>query len=240
MTFDSAREQYKLEIPLEEARHIVSTLKTEISELGNVNLDAIEMYQEIKERHDGIYKDKVELEEAKRIINEAIAEMDKIIITRINETMDLVNEEFNNVFREMFGGGEARIFLLDPNDPLESGIDIKAQPPGKSIQNLKLFSGGEKALIAISLLFAIIKAKPLPLCILDEVEAALDEANVVRFAEFLQKLKKDTQFIVITHRHGTMSRVDHLFGATMQKRGVTSFFSVELAKAKELVNSFVE
>ncbi len=238
LTFDSAREQFKLNLPIEEARHIVSTLKTEISELGNVNIDAIQMYQEIKTRHDEIYKDKVELEEAKRIINEAIAEMDKIIITRINDTMDLVNEEFNNVFKEMFGGGEARIFLIDPNDPLESGIDIKAQPPGKSIQNLKLFSGGEKALIAISLLFAIIKAKPLPLCILDEVEAALDEANVVRFAEFLQKLKKDTQFIVITHRHGTMSRVDSLFGATMQKRGVTSFFSVELAKAKELVDEY--
>ena len=215
-------------------------MKTEISELGNVNLDAIQMYQEIKERHNDIYKDKVELEEAKRIINEAIAEMDKIIISRINNTMDIVNEEFNLVFKEMFGGGEARIFLLDPNDPLESGIDIKAQPPGKSIQNLKLFSGGEKSLIAISLLFAIIKAKPLPLCILDEVEAALDEANVVRFAEFLQKLKQDTQFIVITHRHGTMSRVDALFGATMQKRGVTSFFSVELAKAKELINSYNE
>ncbi len=240
LTFDSARENFRLTKSIEESRQIVSTLKTEISELGNVNLDAIQMYQEIKERHNDIYKDKVELEEAKKIINEAIAEMDKIIISRINNTMDIVNEEFNNVFKEMFGGGEARIFLLDPNDPLESGIDIKAQPPGKSIQNLKLFSGGEKSLIAISLLFAIIKAKPLPLCILDEVEAALDEANVVRFAEFLQKLKKDTQFIVITHRHGTMSRVDALFGATMQKRGVTSFFSVELAKAKELVNSYSE
>lgn len=240
LTFDAAREQYRLTKPVEEARQIVSVLKTEISELGNVNLDAIQMYQDIKNRHDEIYKDKVELEEAKRIINEAISEMDKIIINKINETMDIVNKEFNNVFKEMFGGGEARIFLLDPNDALESGVDIKAQPPGKSIQNLKLFSGGEKSLIAISLLFAIIKAKPLPLCILDEVEAALDEANVVRFAEFLQKLKKDTQFLVITHRHGTMSRVDSLFGATMQKRGVTSFFSVELAKAKEMVENFQE
>lgn len=240
LTFDAAREQYRLTKPIEEARQIVSVLKTEISELGNVNLDAIQMYQDIKNRHDEIYKDKVELEEAKKIINEAISEMDKIIINKINETMDIVNKEFNNVFKEMFGGGEARIFLLDPNDALESGVDIKAQPPGKSIQNLKLFSGGEKSLIAISLLFAIIKAKPLPLCILDEVEAALDEANVVRFAEFLQKLKKDTQFLVITHRHGTMSRVDSLFGATMQKRGVTSFFSVELAKAKEMVENFQE
>ena len=240
LTFDSAREQFKLNIPLEEARQIVSILKTEISELGNINLDSIKMYEEVKERHDVINKDKMELEEAKKLINDAIKEMDSIIISRIEDTLDIVNKEFNNVFREMFGGGEARIFLLDPYNPLESGIDIKAQPPGKSIQNLKLFSGGEKSLIAISLLFAIIKAKPLPLCILDEVEAALDEANVVRFAEFLQKLKKDTQFLVITHRHGTMSRVDHLLGATMQKRGVTSFFSVELAKAKQLVDEYVE
>lgn len=238
LTFEAAREQFKLKHDVEEARHIVSVLKTEISELGNVNLDAIQMYQEVKARHDEIFKDQQELEQAKRIIVEAIAEMDKIIIQRINNTMEIVNREFNLVFQEMFGGGEARIFLVDPNDPLESGVDIKAQPPGKLIQNLKLFSGGEKSLIAISLLFAIIKAKPLPLCILDEVEAALDEANVVRFAEFLQKLKKDTQFLVITHRHGTMSRVDSLFGATMQKRGVTSFFSVELAKAKELVEEF--
>lgn len=238
LTFETAREQFRLNMPIDEARQIVSRLKTEISELGNINLDSIKMYQETKERYDEINKDKIELEEAKRIIKEAISEMDKIIISRINETLEIVNKEFNNVFKEMFGGGEARIFLLDPNNALESGIDVKAQPPGKSIQNLKLFSGGEKALIAISLLFAIIKAKPLPLCILDEVEAALDEANVVRFAEFLQKLKKDTQFIVITHRHGTMSRVDHLFGATMQKRGVTSFFSVELSRAKELVQEF--
>lgn len=240
LTFDTAKEQYSLTKPIDEARHIVSVLKTEISELGNINLDSIQMYQDVKSRHDEIYKDKIELEEAKKIINDAISEMDKIIINKINETMDIVNKEFNNVFKEMFGGGEARIFLLDPNDALESGVDIKAQPPGKSIQNLKLFSGGEKSLIAISLLFAIIKAKPLPLCILDEVEAALDEANVVRFAEFLQKLKKDTQFLVITHRHGTMSRVDSLFGATMQKRGVTSFFSVELAKAKEMIENFQE
>lgn len=237
LTFESAKEKYKLLKPIDEARHIVSQLKTEISELGNINIDSINMYQEVKVRYDEIYKDQQELLEAKKIIIDAISEMDKIIISRINNTLNIVNKEFDNVFKEMFGGGEAKIFLLDHNDPLESGIDIKAQPPGKSIQNLKLFSGGEKALIAISLLFAIIKAKPLPLCILDEVEAALDEANVVRYANFLQKLKKDTQFIVITHRHGTMSRVDHLFGATMQKRGVTSFFSVELAEAKKIISN---
>lgn len=240
LTFESARENFKLTLELKIARNVVTQLKTEIDELGSINIEAIKQYAEIKERHDEIFENQQELIEAKSIILEAIAEMDKIIISRITSTLDLVNIEFNNVFKKMFGGGEARIFLVDPQDVLESGVDIQAQPPGKSIKNLKLFSGGEKALIAISLLFAIIKAKPLPLCILDEVEAALDEANVVRYAEFLQSLKKDTQFIVITHRHGTMSRVDDLFGATMQKRGVTTFFSIELEKAKELVEDTQE
>ena len=235
LTFESARENFILSLELNEARKIVSTLKTEIDELGTVNIEAINLYLEVKERHDEIYGSQQELSEAKSIILQAISEMDKIIISRINKTLELVNIEFNVVFQKMFGGGEARIFLVNPHDVLESGVDIQAQPPGKSVKNLKLFSGGEKALIAISLLFAIIKAKPLPLCILDEVEAALDESNVVRYAEFLQSLKAETQFIVITHRHGTMSRVDNLFGATMQKRGVTSFFSIELSQAKELV-----
>ena len=240
LTFESAKENFILTLKLDDAREVVSRLKTEIDELGNVNLEAIKLYAEIKERHDDIYANQQELTEAKNIILEAIAEMDKIIISRISSTLELVNQEFNLVFQKMFGGGEARIFLVDPRDVLESGVDIQAQPPGKSVKNLKLFSGGEKALIAISLLFAIIKAKPLPLCILDEVEAALDEANVVRYAEFLQSLKANTQFIVITHRHGTMSRVDDLFGATMQKRGVTTFFSIELSKAKELVENTQE
>ena len=235
LTFETAKENFIITMNLDEAREIVSCLKTEIDELGNVNLEAIKLYAEIKERHDDIFANQEELTEAKNIILEAISEMDKIIVSRISSTLELVNEEFNLVFQKMFGGGEARVFLVDPRDVLESGVDIQAQPPGKSVKNLKLFSGGEKALIAISLLFAIIKAKPLPLCILDEVEAALDESNVVRYAEFLQSLKENTQFIVITHRHGTMSRVDDLFGATMQKRGVTTFFSIELAKAKALV-----
>ncbi len=235
LTFETAKENFIITMNLDDAREIVSRLKTEIDELGNVNLEAIKLYAEIKERHDDIFANQEELTEAKNIILEAISEMDKIIVSRISSTLELVNEEFNLVFQKMFGGGEARVFLVDPRDVLESGVDIQAQPPGKSVKNLKLFSGGEKALIAISLLFAIIKAKPLPLCILDEVEAALDESNVVRYAEFLQSLKENTQFIVITHRHGTMSRVDDLFGATMQKRGVTTFFSIELAKAKALV-----
>nr|WP_318027106.1 hypothetical protein [Mycoplasmopsis bovis] len=164
----------------------------------------------------------------------------KLLSLRLTNIIHDVNNEFNDVFATMFGGGSARLFFSDPKNILESGVEIEAMPPGKSIKNLKLFSGGEKSLIAISLLFGILKARPLPLCILDEVEAALDESNVVRYAEYLQKLKNKTQFLVITHRHGTMSRVDSLFGATMQNRGVTTFFSLELAEAKKLVDDVQE
>lgn len=237
MTLEVARQTHILQIPLAEAREIVKTLQNEIKSLGNINLEAIKTYEEVNERYTSLKFSEEELLNAHSIIINAISEMDKIIISRMRSTVNLVNDEFNKVFQIMFGGGSAEIKYENPNDILESGIDIVAQPPGKSIKNLKLFSGGEKSLIAISLLFAILKAKPLPLCILDEVEAALDETNVIRFAEFLQQLKSTTQFIVITHRQGTMSRVDRLFGATMQKRGITTFFGVELEKAKELINN---
>ncbi|MBN3534354.1 AAA family ATPase [Mycoplasma procyoni] len=235
MTLEMAQESFKLEVEIEEARILVDQLQKEIKELGHVNLDSIQECEEVEERYNTLKENEAELSEAKNTILEAIAEMDKIIVNKIQETVAIVNEAFREVFKTMFGGGDAQVQYTDPENILETGIDIIAQPPGKSVKNLKLFSGGEKAIIAISLLFAIIKAKPIPLCILDEVEAALDEANVIRYAEFLQSLKKETQFIVITHRHGTMTKVDHLFGATMQKRGVTSFFSVELAKAKEMI-----
>ncbi|UVD81717.1 AAA family ATPase [Mycoplasma iguanae] len=236
MTLEYAKENYtNQDLDLEKSREIVQQLITEIDALGHVNLDSIESFKEIEQRYNITKASQEELEKAKNIILGAIAEIDKIIVKKISETFTLVNKEFSNVFQKMFGGGLGQIKYTDPSNILDSGIDIVAQPPGKSIKNLRLFSGGEKALIAISLLFSIIKAKPIPLCILDEVEAALDEANVVRYAEFLQRLKNSTQFVVITHRHGTMARVDHLFGATMQKRGVTSFFSVELAKAKQLI-----
>ncbi|ENY69394.1 Chromosome segregation ATPase [Metamycoplasma auris 15026] len=236
MLFESAKELYNPEIDFEAARRIVNDLKNDIKELGYVNLSSIDQLQEIEGRYDELKKQEYDIVEAKKIIEEVIMEMDKIIIEKITETVNLANIEFKHVFSKMFGGGTAEIRYTDPNNLLDSGIDVMAQPPGKSIKNIKLFSGGEKALIAISLLFSILKAKPLPLCILDEVEAALDEANVIRFAEFLQSLKENTQFIVITHRQGTMERVDKLYGATMQKRGVTSFFGVNLAEAKKLVN----
>ncbi|PYF42184.1 AAA family ATPase [Metamycoplasma alkalescens] len=236
MLFETAKEFYNPDIDFEVARKIVDDLKNDIKELGYVNLNSIAQLEEVESRYNEVKTQEKDIIEAKRTIEEVIDEMDKIIIQRITETVSLANEEFKYVFSKMFGGGTAEIRYTDPDNLLESGIDVMAQPPGKSIKNLKLFSGGEKALIAISLLFSILKAKPLPLCILDEVEAALDEANVIRFAEFLQNLKENTQFIVITHRQGTMERVDKLYGATMQKRGVTSFFSVNLTEAKKLIN----
>ncbi|MGX9339191.1 AAA family ATPase [Mycoplasma sp. 1890] len=235
MLFETAKEFYIADLDFEIARKIVSDLKNDIKDLGHVSLDSIEQLKETEDRYDEVKKQEKDIVEAKTTIEEVISEMDKIIIERITNTVDLANKEIKFVFSKMFGGGMAEIRYTDPENLLDSGIDVVAQPPGKSIKNLKLFSGGEKALIAISLLFSLLKAKPLPLCILDEVEAALDEANVIRFAEFLQNLKEKTQFIVITHRQGTMERVDKLYGATMQKRGVTTFFSVNLAEASRLI-----
>ncbi|MFV8468281.1 AAA family ATPase [Mycoplasma sp. VS292A] len=235
-TVEYAEANYKLEIPVDKARELVAELREQISELGAVNLEAIEQLESVEERYDRYVADRDELVSTRNILMEAISELDKIIVTRLTSVVNDVNNEFNAVFKSMFGGGSAEVRFIDPNNVLESGISIFAQPPGKSIKNLRLFSGGEKALIAISLLFAILRARPLPLCILDEVEAALDEANVIRYAEYLQELKKQTQFIVITHRTGTMSRVDSLFAATMQTRGVTNFFSVQLKDAAKYVD----
>lgn len=237
MLFEVAKQFYNPDIDFEVARKTVADLKLDIRELGHVNLDSINQLEELETRYKEVKSQEQEIISAKTTIEDAISEMDKIIIERMTQTVTLVNAEFKHVFAKMFGGGMAEIRYTDPENILETGIDVIAQPPGKSIKNLKLFSVGEKALIAISLLFSILKAKPLPLCILDEVEAALDEANVIRFAEYLHTLKKNTQFIVITHRQGTMERVNKLYGATMQKRGVTTFFAVNLSDAKKTIEN---
>ncbi|QJB71108.1 chromosome segregation protein SMC [Mycoplasma sp. 1654_15] len=235
LTLEAASQQYSLDLDIEEARHFVDNLKKELKELGSVNLESIQEFEEVNQRYQEKKEHIEELSTAKSKIEEAISDLDKIIINKTTEVVNLVNNEFNMVFQKMFGGGKAEIHFTDKNDVLNSGVEISAQPPGKTIKNLRLFSGGEKAIIAISLLFAILKARPIPLCILDEVEAALDESNVIRYVEFLKLLKENTQFLIITHRSGTMSRVDQLLGVTMQKRGVTSIFSVELSKAKEML-----
>lgn len=236
LTFENAKQLVKkLSISREEARKIVNNLKIQIKDLGHVNLEAINDYANNHARYQKIINNRDELVSAQETILGAISEMDQIIINRLDEIFKSVNHEMNGIFKTMFGGGSACLKYTLPDNLLETGIEVEAQPPGKTIKKIKLFSGGEKSLVAISLLFAIVKAKPLPLCVLDEVEAALDDANVIRYANYLQELKLKTQFIVITHRIGTMTRMDKLYGATMQKRGVTSFFSVALAQAKNLL-----
>lgn len=217
-----------LTMPIEQARRHVKLLKQSIEELGNVNLDAIEEYEQVKERHTFLEAQRNDLLEAQQTLNEAIREMDDEMTTRFSTTFEAVRIHFQQAFQELFGGGKADLVLVDPTNILETGIDIVAQPPGKKLQNLSLLSGGERALVAIAILFAILRTRPVPFCVLDEVEAALDEANVSRYTQYLRKLSQETQFIVITHRKGTMEGADVLYGITMQESGVSKLVSVKL------------
>lgn len=235
MTFEYAQTQ-KLDTDIEEARKRVQILRQEISALGNVNLDAPAQYEEVSGRFDFLTKQKADLIAAKDKILEAIDEMDQVMIKQFKEMFDKINAELNDVFRTLFGGGRASLVLVDPNDILNTGIDIDVQPPGKNVQNIKLFSGGEKSLIAICVLFAILKARTMPLCIFDEVEAALDQANVERFAKYISHFRGESQFIVVTHRPGTMAQCDALYGVTMKQNGVSSLLKVQLQEAMQYVD----
>ncbi len=234
MTYEFALEHSTGPIDIMQARQDVATLRFEIERLGNVNLDAIEEYKIVSERYETMDEQRLDLIQAQDTILAAIDEMDTIMVKQFSETFEKINVEFNEVFRTLFGGGKANIRYSDPTNILETGVDIDVQPPGKAVQNISLFSGGEKALIAISCLFAILKVRPIPLCILDEVEAALDIANVERFAKYLREFAKSSQFIVVTHREGMMEECDILYGATMQQKGVTKLVSVKLEEAKGL------
>ena len=235
MTFTYAQEQ-KVEMDMEEARKKVAVLRQEISSLGNVNLDAPQEYAEISERFEFLSEQKEDLLKAKDKILSAIDEMDEIMIKQFTEMFEKINSELNDVFRSLFGGGKARLFMVDPEDVLNTGIDIDVQPPGKTVQNIRLFSGGEKSLIAICVLFSILKARTMPLCIFDEVEAALDQANVERFAKYISKFRGESQFIVVTHRPGTMAQCDALYGVTMQQNGVSQLLKVKLQDAIHMID----
>ena len=208
----------------------ISALKKEIKELGTVNVNAIEEYKEVKERHTFLSAQYEDIVKSAESLQGIIAELDKSMKKQFNERFADIREEFDRVFRQLFGGGKGTLELLDENDLLETGVRIIAQPPGKKLQNMMQLSGGEKALTAISLLFAIQNLKPSPFCLLDEIEAALDDSNVGRFAAYLAKLKVNTQFIVITHRRGTMDCTDRLYGITMQEKGVSTMVSVDLVE----------
>lgn len=206
----------------------VSELKDSIKKLGDVNVNAIEEYKEVSERYTFLKTQHDDLVEAEKALQQIITELDSAMRRQFKEKFTKINQEFDKVFRELFGGGKGTLELMEDEDILEAGIRIIAQPPGKKLQNMMQLSGGEKSLTAIALLFAIQNLKPSPFCLLDEIEAALDENNVSRFANYLHKLTKHTQFIVITHRRGTMEKADRLYGITMQEKGVSVLVSVNL------------
>ncbi|WP_068496442.1 chromosome segregation protein SMC [Paenibacillus kribbensis] len=228
LSYELAKQRYPVPEDIEGTQAEVQRLKRGISGLGEVNLGAIEEYQRVHERYTFLDEQKSDLVEAKTTLYQVIREMDDEMSKRFKFTFDAIRREFGTVFSKLFGGGRADLVLLDPERLLETGIDIVAQPPGKKLQNLQLLSGGERALTAMALLFAILHVKPVPFCVLDEVEAALDEANVVRFAQYLREFSEQTQFIVVTHRKGTMEEADVLYGVTMEEGGVSKLVSVKL------------
>ena len=231
LTFEYAK-TIKGDEKVENAKEEVLLLRQQIENLGNINMDAPEEFSEVSERYDFLKHQYEDLENSRDQLLSAIDEMDEVMSTQFAEMFEKINSELQDVFTEIFGGGKARLVLEEPDDILNTGVDIDIQPPGKSIQNIRLFSGGEKTLIAICVLFAILKARPVPLCIFDEIEAALDQANVERFARYLRNFH-ETQFIVLTHRPGTMERCDELFGITMPKGGISQLLKVRLTEARE-------
>ena len=234
LTYERASELYTLEEDIDSLRKKVKLTKMSIEELGPVNLNAIEQFEEINERYTFLNEQRADLRAAKATLEQLIEEMDNEVKERFKETFHAVQGHFSEVFKSLFGGGQAELRLTD-DDYLSAGVDIIVQPPGKKLQNLSLLSGGERALSAIALLFAILKVRSAPFVILDEVEAALDEANVIRYAQYLKALSSQTQFIVITHRKGTMEFSDRLYGVTMQESGVSKLVSVNLNTIDEVI-----
>ena len=206
----------------------IKALKEKIRALGNINIDAIEEYKEIKERFDFLGSQSADLKKAKTELESVITEMQEIMQMKFSKQFRIINENFNRVFGELFGGGRANLIMTDPDNILESGIEIEAQPPGKKLQSLTLLSGGERAFTAIALLFSILDVRPTPFCILDEIEAALDDVNVYRTADYLKRYSSKTQFIVVTHRRGTMEAANILYGVTMQERGISKLLSLNI------------
>ena len=212
-----------------EVQKKVNSLRTEIRDLGVVNVNAIKEYKEIKERYDFMTEQRLDLENASTKLKKVINEMTDKMKKQFSEQFKIINKNFGEVFRELFGGGRAELKLEDSENILECGIDIEVEPPGKKLQNMMLLSGGEKAFTAIALLFAILKINPSPFCVLDEIEAALDDVNVYRFAEYLKKYTDKTQFLVITHRKGTMEVADTVYGITMEEKGISKLLSIKLS-----------
>lgn len=228
LTYEKAKSSYTLEISVDEAREEVAKYKNIIKSIGMVNIESIEDYKRVNERYTFLNNQRTDLVNAKDTLLEIIKEMDDVMISEFTSTFEKVKVEFRNVFRELFGGGEADLILTDSSNILETGVDIVASPPGKKLKAITLLSGGEMTLTAISLLFAILNVRSVPFCIFDEVEAALDEANVDNFGHYLDHFKEKTQFLIITHKKKTMEYADTLYGITMQESGVSKLVSVKL------------
>ncbi len=232
MTYENAVSMYKLDMDENLARNKVNSLKRKIKDLGPVNVLAKEEYERVSTRYEFLIHQEEDLSKAETTLLEIIDEMDSVMKQEFLSTFKVIEENFSTTFKELFKGGTAKLSLTDKDNILETGIEIEACPPGKTLKSISLLSGGEKTFTAISLLFAILKSRPVPFCILDEVEAALDEVNVDAFGKYIRKLKEKTQFIVITHKKKTMEYVDVLYGITMQESGVSKLVSVKLEEIK--------
>ncbi|KUO95612.1 chromosome segregation protein SMC [Ferroacidibacillus organovorans] len=232
--YELASERYPLDAPLAQAKARHGELKRAMETFGEVSLGAAEEYERVLERYTFLRDQEGDLERARTQLETLIAEIDDEMAKRFKETFDEVRRHFQGVFQSLFGGGQADLFLVDENAPLTCGIEVIAEPPGKKMQALSLLSGGERALTALALMFAILRVKPVPFCVLDEVEAALDEANVSRFASYLREFSAQTQFVVITHRRGTMESADVLYGVTMQESGVSKLVSVRVLEEEPI------
>ena len=224
----NSTEEYQKPNNVATAQKQVNSLRNKIKELGSINIDSIEEYKKTKERYDFMSEQRLDLENTASKLRKIIGDMTTTMQNQFKEKFELINKNFNEVFTELFNGGKAELILENEENILECGIDIRVQPPGKKLQNMMLLSGGEKAFTAIALLFAILKINPAPFCILDEIEAALDDVNVYRFAEYLKKFCKQTQFLVITHRKGTMEAGDSVYGVTMEENGISKLLSIKL------------
>ena len=235
MTYDRAKKEYSLDIEPDDARLKVNTFKANIKRIGMVNLDSIEEYQRVNTRYEFLTNQKKDLLKAEDALLEIMNEMDEVMKEEFKTTFEKIREEFQKVFKELFIGGHADLKLTNPDDLLTTGVDIVASPPGKKLTTISLLSGGEKTLTAISLLFAILNVRTVPFCLFDEVEAALDEANVAQFGKYLNHYRDKTQFLIITHKKKTMEYAHTLYGITMQESGVSKLVSVKLEDHAEVI-----
>ena len=232
LTYSEAKAM-NLPSPTPEFTTELASVKAKIRALGSVNVNAVEEYKETKERYDFMTAQINDLNESKKSLESVISRLEKDMKVMFSAAMEKINESFKDVFVELFGGGSAEIVITEPDNILESGIEINIQPPGKMVKSLSLLSGGEQAFTAIALYFAILKVNPAPFYIFDEIEAALDDVNVIRFGEYLRRHSSETQFIVITHRRGSMEAADRLYGVTMQEKGVSSFLKVDVDEVEK-------